>query len=73
VNRHGQREKFYNYPTFHFIFELASCVDIEDAVLVIDGLYHKGVRLPPLKVRLNYIDFAKVPKYIGPEPAQGGQ
>ena len=70
VDRRGHRlNKFYNYPTFHYIFEL-TCADIEDAVLVIDGLYQKGERLPPLKVRMKYADFFQAPKYTGSEPAR---
>ncbi|MDR2695166.1 MAG: hypothetical protein LBC79_02140 [Deltaproteobacteria bacterium] len=65
------RAAFYNYPTFHYIFEL-TCTDLEGAVLVIDGLYHKGERLAPLKVRLNYADLSKVPQYIGPASAPEG-
>jgi hypothetical protein len=61
-----------NLPTFMYRFPLA-CTDLENAVLVIDGLYHKGERLPPLKVQMNYIDFAKVPKYTGAAPVQAVQ
>ena len=62
-------EKIQNYPTFFYRFALA-CADFENIVFVIDGLYQKGERLPPLKVRMKYADFSQVPKYTGSEPVE---
>jgi hypothetical protein len=52
-------------PVFRYRFPL-TCRDLEDAVLVIDGLYRHDQRLPPLKVRMKYYDFNLVPEYVGP-------
>ena len=54
-----------DYSTFYFLFENMTCTDLENAIFVVDGLYHQGKQLPPLKVRLNYLDFSQVPEYVG--------
>ncbi len=56
----GARTPF-NFATFYFKFPL-TCADLEGAEFVIDGLSRQGKLLPPLRVRLNYFDFSKVPK-----------
>jgi hypothetical protein len=58
--------------TFLFKFPM-TCTDFEDAVFVIDGLYRHGERLPPLKVKMNYLDFDRVPQYRGDQPEQQEQ
>lgn len=62
--------RFKDYSTFYFLFEDMTCTDLENAIFVVDGLYHQGKQLPPLKVRLNYLDFSQVPEYTG-EKASG--
>ena len=52
---------FLDHATFKFRFPM-SCADLENAVFVVDGLYRHGKRLPPLRVRINYVDFSQVPK-----------
>ena len=59
-----QSEK-YKYSTFMYRFSI-SCRDMENAILVIDGLTYEGKLLPPLKVRMKYYDFDRVPEYTGP-------
>jgi hypothetical protein len=56
---------FQNYPTFYYHFDV-TCADFENIILVLGGLYYQGKRLPPLKVRMNYTDFSRVPRYVGP-------
>ena len=60
--------KTLSYAMLSFLFPM-TCRDYENAVFVIDGLYHKGKKLPPLKVRMNYIDLGVVPEYRGPGTA----
>ena len=60
--------KTLSYAMLSFLFPM-TCRDFEDAVFVIDGLYHKGSKLPPLKIRMNYIDLGVVPEYRGPGTA----
>ena len=50
---------------FHFLFEPMACRDLENAVFLIDGFYHQGKRLPPLQVRIRYIDLEQIPEYKG--------
>lgn len=54
----------FNHPTFTYRFTI-TCTDFENSIFIIDGLYYKGKQIPPLRVRLNYYDFSKVPQYEG--------
>lgn len=62
-------EKPLTYPCFGFKFAL-SCKDIEDTTLTISGFSYKGKPIPPLKVRMNYMNLSQVPNYEGPAEAQ---
>lgn len=53
-HRNGNANFWFGFPL--------SCADYEDAVFVMDGLYRNGEKLPPLKIKLKYKDFDKVPK-----------
>jgi hypothetical protein len=64
---HPSRPKQGPFPVFRYRFPL-TCRDLEDAVLVVDGLYRHGQRVPPLKVRMKYYDLDLVPEYVGPRP-----
>ena len=49
------------YSTFFFKAPL-SCKDMDGIIFVIDGLYHLGKKLSPLKVRMTYFDPDSVPE-----------
>lgn len=52
------------YASLPFIFNM-TCRDFHDSIFVIDGIYHQGKRLPPLKIHMKYIDLDAVPEYRG--------
>lgn len=60
----GTINRDFNHPTFSYRFNL-TCRDIENSVFIIDGLSSNGEKVPPLKVRIRYYDFSKVPSYDG--------
>lgn len=62
----------FNYPVFKYRFPVV-CTDLENAVLVVDGLYYRGNRLPPLKIRTRYVDFSKVLPVLRYEGAAAGK
>lgn len=47
--------------SFFYFFFPVSCAEYEGALFVVEDLYHKGQKLPPLAVRMKYKDFSKVP------------
>ncbi len=57
----GDEPKF---STFFYEFPL-TCRDYENAEFVLDGLSNHGEPLPPLHVRINYVEFDEVPAYVG--------
>lgn len=67
----GSDAKSFNHPTFTYRFNM-TCADLENSTFIIDGLYYKGKQIPPLRVRLNYYDFSKVPQYEGEPSAKDG-
>lgn len=64
-------DKNFNHPTFTYRFNM-TCADLENSIFIIDGLYYKGKQIPPLRVRLNYYDFSKVPQYEGEPSTRDG-
>lgn len=60
----GNINRDFNHPTFSYRFNL-TCRDIENSIFIIDGLSSNEKKVPPLKVRIRYYDFSKVPSYDG--------
>ena len=57
------------YPSFGFKFPL-DCCDVENTYLVISGFTYKGKPIPPLKVRMNYMNLSQVPNHEGSAEAR---